>query len=93
MELHVLTAAYSVAGGQATRVEREEFGGINLIIWLIIEATAETKRAYSVVMLMHGIYLFFISREPCVYGSTCCKTIALSLYGRALRGLGLPVCR
>ena len=42
--LHVLTAAYSVAGGQATRVEREEFGGINLIIWLIIEATAETNR-------------------------------------------------
>ena len=30
---------------QATRVERGEFGEINLIIWLIIEATAETNRA------------------------------------------------
>ena len=44
LRLHVVTPAYFVFGGRTTRVKREQFGGINLLLSLKIEASAETNR-------------------------------------------------
>ena len=46
LRLHIVTPAYSVSGGQTMHVKREQFGGINLLLSLKIEANAETNRPY-----------------------------------------------